>query len=281
MTNPSPRASELVAQERDQLANLDHGYPANHFAWKVVRDRARERGATSLVEIGVGAGNGVAHVLDAGMTFAGIDNDEACVTATQSALVSLGHDPAAVIHADIEVPSTLTGLTHAGEFDALMALGIMPHVDDAEAVVRTMESLVRPGGDMFLEFRNSLFSLVTFNRLTRQFIVDDLLENVSDATRERVGAFVDERVDLARPPLSAHGSEPHYANPLAMVEWCENLGFTDVSVHPFHYHAAMPVLEQEDPQAFRDESIALESDSSGWRGLFLCSVFLLRATRPT
>ncbi len=281
MTQTPRTPSELVAWERDHLSDLSLGYPANHFAWRVVLDHARAAGARSLVEVGVGRGNGVAHVLDAGMSFAGIDRDAESVERTQAILDELGADPSAVVLGDIEHEGVAQGVPGAGDFDTLMALGIMPHAEDPVVAVRAMESLVRPGGELFLEYRNSLFSLVTFNRLSRQFIVDELLGPVGAETRERTGRFVDEHVDLTRPPVRSGSVEARYDNPLAIGDWFAGLGFREVSVHPFHYHASMPVLESEDPQAFRDESLALESDTSGWRGLFLCSVFLVRAVRPT
>ncbi len=280
MTTTPASASDLVAWETEHLADLSLGYPANHFAWRIALDSARTAKARTLVEIGVGRGNGVAHVLGAGLTFSGIDHDPECVSATRSALVALGADPDAVLLADIEDPDSCLALPGAGSFDMLVALGIMPHVEDPAGAVRAMAALVRPGGEMFLEFRNSLFSLVTFNRLTRQFILDDLLGSVSDEMRARAGRFVDDRVDVSRPPLPSGTSEARYHNPLALPAWFAGIGFEGVSVHPFHYHAAMPVLEAEDPQAFRNESLALESDTSGWRGLFLCSAFLVRLVRP-
>lgn len=274
------RARRLVAEEAAGLSDLGHGYPANHFAWRIALESARRLDATSLVEVGVGSGNGVAHVLGAGLSFAGVDNDEASVAATRRALVNMGGDPADVILADAENAASLQRLPGAGTFDSLMALGIMPHAQDREGTIRNMAELVRPGGEMFVEFRNSLFSLVTFNRFTRDFIVDDLLADVSTATRDRVGAFVADRVDTDRPPLPSSGHEARYDNPFVVPEWLHGLGFDEVSIHPFHFHAAMPMLESEDPPAFRDESLALEDDTSGWRGLFLCSVFLARIVRP-
>ena len=274
------RAHRLVAEEAAGLTDLDHGYPANHFAWRIALDSAQRRGARSLVEVGVGSGNGVAHVVDAGLTFAGVDNDEASVEATRRALVDLGGDRADVIVADAEDSESLQRLPGAGTFDSLMALGIMPHARDREATMRNMAALVRPGGEMFVEFRNSLFSLVTFNRFTRDFMVNELLADVPPTTRDRVSAFVAGRVDTDRPPLPSSGHEARYDNPFVIPEWLGGLGFDEVSIRPFHFHAAMPMMEAEDPQAFRDESLALEDDTTGWRGLFLCSVFLARIVRP-
>lgn len=273
-------AQARVAEERKHLRDLTHGYPANHFAWRVVAERARAIGATSLVEVGVGSGNGVAHVLAQGMHFGGLDHDEASVEATQAELLGFDQSPERVICADlldIDLPSRLPG---AGTYDLLMALGIMPHADDQAAAIRAMASLVRPGGELFIEFRNSLFSLVTFNRLTHDAIVDDLLGDVPESMRSRVSDFVNSRVEMSRPPAGSGALTSHQANPLNVPSWLASLGFTEVSIHPFHFHAAMPALEGDDPQDFRDASLALEDDTSGWRGLFLCSVFLARVVTP-
>lgn len=274
-------ARAKVDAERAGLSDLSQGYPANHFAWRVVAERAKARGATSLVEVGVGRGNGVAHVLADGMQFTGLDRDEECVRLTQSELVSFDQDPDAVIHADVMDTDLADRMAGAGDHDLLMALGIMPHADDQAAAIRAMAALVRPGGEMFIEFRNSLFSLVTFNRLTHDFITDDLLGDVPEPMRARVSSFIDPRVEMSKPPAGSGALTSHQANPLALPAWFASLGFPEVTIHPFHFHAAMPLLESKDPQMFRDASLALEDDTSGWRGLFLCSVFLARVVTPT
>lgn len=202
------------------------------------------------------------------------------VDVTRAILSDLGGNPDDVIVADAEDPASMAKLPGAGEFDTLVGLGIMPHASDQVATMANLAALVRPGGELFLEFRNSLFSLVTFNRFTESFIVNDLLADTSEVTRSRVADFVTPRVDMARPPIPSSGVDALYDNPLALVPRFSALGYEEVSVHPFHYHAGMPSLESADPRAFRDESLALEDDDSGWRGLFLCSAFLLRLVRP-
>lgn len=280
MTIDRARAQALVDHETEHLADLSIGYPANHFAWRVILESAKKRGASSLVEIGVGGGNGVPHVLAASLDFAGVDNNPAMVDTTRTILTDLGGDANTVILADAEDPASLSALPGAGGFDTLVGLGIMPHAHDQEGTMANLAALVRPGGELFLEFRNSMFSLVTFNRFTTDFIADDLLPETSSETRARVREFVAERVDMNRPPRPSSGVDAFYDNPLALVPRYQALGYQEVSVHPFHYHAGMPALESADPKAFRDESLALEDDDSGWRGLFLCSAFLLRLVRP-
>lgn len=280
MATPRERAAAAVKAETEQLADLSIGYPANHFAWRFVLSAARARGASQVIEVGVGHGNGLAHVLAAGLGFAGIDHDPACVQATRSVAQGVGIDPDRIVLADIEDEASLRALPGHGAFDTLVALGVLPSVQDEARALRNMAALVRPGGELFVECRNSLFALVTFNRFTQSLIVDDLLSDASAQTKEHVSAFLAPRLDLHRPPLPTSGAEARYHNPLAMPAWFESQGFVDVSVHPFHYHAGMPPMEAVDPAAFRAESLAMEAAASGWKGLFLCSAFLVRAIRP-
>jgi hypothetical protein len=41
----------------------------------------------------------------------------------------------------------------------------------------------------------------------------------------------------------------------------------------------MPYLADRMPELFREEAIRLEHESSGWRGLFLCSAFVVEAVK--
>ena len=65
-----------------------------------------------------------------------------------------------------------------GAFDAVIAAGVLPHVANDRLALKNMAMLIREGGHLFVEFRNKLFSLFTFNRYTKEFILDDLLAGV-------------------------------------------------------------------------------------------------------
>jgi len=42
----------------------------------------------------------------------------------------------------------------------------------------------------------------------------------------------------------------------------------------------MPALEKDDPALFHEEARRMEHEDSGWKGMFLCSVFLIHARVP-
>ena len=254
-------------------------YPANTYALEYLVEACAAAGLTRLVEVGVGHGTAIDVLTRAGLDITGFDRDPAMVETSRQAMAAAGLDPGRASLGDIEDPATYRAVADAAPFDALLALGILPTATDEAATLRAMASLVRPGGHVFVEYRNVLFSLVTFNRHTRDFILDDLLEGVSSTMRQSVSDYLAPRLDLDRPPLPS-GVAPKYHNPLTVPAEFEKLGFVDATPFCFHYHPGMPALERDDPVLFHAQAARMEHEPSGWKGLFLCSAFLVHARVP-
>lgn len=252
------------------------GYPANHFAFIKAREKFAAHGVRNLVEVGVGHGFAIPVFSAEGIEMAGFDIKAELVTESQERARDFGQNPDHFIVADIEDSSTYANLEGVGKFDALVAMGVLPHVHNEDLALQNMLHLVRPGGEVLIEFRNSLFSLFTFNRYTREFILDDLLEGASESSKSIMDAALSQRIDVNTPGPSTSA----FHNPFEVEKTFKRLGFIDPEIIPFHYHAFMPSQESVDPQEFRSASIALESEDSGWRGLFLCSAFVVHATTP-
>ncbi|MGA1146302.1 MAG: class I SAM-dependent methyltransferase, partial [Candidatus Nanopelagicales bacterium] len=253
---------------------LEGGYPANHFAFRQVLTALHEQGAQRMVEVGVGQGRAIGIYQAAGIDVYGIDNNPEMVEMSAAVFSDAGLPADRASWGDIEDAVSLSGIRRQGPFDALLAMGVLPHVDHEKVALENMRNLVKPGGSVFVECRNKLFSLVTFNRFTYEFIMDDLLAGVHGAAKDKAGEFLKSRVDVDIPPKPT-GHEAKYHNPLDVHQVFEAAGFVDARIRPFHYHAAMPRFEKELGAAFRAESIALENEPSNWRGLFLCSAFVV------
>lgn len=259
--------------------NREGGYPGNHFAFRHVLNVLHERQASHLLEVGVGNGLAVPIFSGAGMKFHGLDNKPEMVAKSRSVMKKSGLPEDQIVWADIEDSVSLSAVRKSGEFDGLVAMGVLPHVTHERAALRNMFHLIKPGGTVFVECRNILFSLITFNRFTYEFIMNDLLEGVDPIIREASAEFLKTRLDTDTPPSpSGHPAKQH--NPLEVESIFTEAGFGNVSVIPFHYHAAIPRLEKSLGEGFRVQSINLENEQSGWRGLFLCSAFLVEAQRP-
>jgi 2-polyprenyl-3-methyl-5-hydroxy-6-metoxy-1,4-benzoquinol methylase len=252
------------------------GYPANHFAFLKGNERFHTNGVQSLIEVGVGHGNAIPVFTAEGFTVAGFDHKPELVAESKVMSADFGQDPEYIILADIEDATSYSTLYNAGNFDALVAMGVMPHVGNEELSLRNMAALLKPGGEVLIEYRNSLFSLFTFNRFTHEFILEDLLSNVSSDSRAIVDSTLRGKFDVTKPaPASSK-----FHNPFEVEKQFAELGFTDIEILPFHYHAMLPSVESQNPEVFRRDSIALESEDSGWKGLFLCSAYVVHAKTP-
>ena len=275
---PSP---SLTAEQYQKLwdPDLDGGYPANHFAFRQLLNVLHERGAKRMMEVGVGQGRAIPIYTDAGIAMFGLDNNPDMVEMSKGVMAALGLPSDRITWGDIEDSVSLSGVRTQANFDAVLAMGVLPHVTHEKAALENMRHLLKPGGTVFVECRNKLFSLVTFNRFTFEFIMDDLLGDVHGEVRTATEEFLRTRVDVDMPPKPA-GHAAKYHNPLEVDQVFAAAGFTDIVIRPFHYHASVPRLEKPLGAAFRAESIALENEPSDWRGLFLCSAFVVEARRP-
>ncbi len=264
-------------------------YPSNLFRLQLVRRLLKEAGSTSVYEHGVGDATPLVTVASDGLRVAGNDVSPEMVKHARANLTAHGLDPELVCLLDVQDPDGIRlERERAGEFDSVMALGVIPHVSDDEAFVASMDAFVRPGGQLLLQFRNSMFSMFTFNRLTKEFILDDLLGGVDASIRDVVAADLDARLAVDMPPRRTRPTGDGYDeilsrfhNPFELADVVRAHGYEDIRFHWYNYHPAYPMLaSQIDPMEYRRAQVALEGDTS-WRGIFLCSAGLIEATKAS
>jgi 2-polyprenyl-3-methyl-5-hydroxy-6-metoxy-1,4-benzoquinol methylase len=277
--------------ERDHLYDLSRPYPANYFRLQLLLNSFATKGIKRVIEVGVGEGTPLATLGKAGLDVWGFDLSSAMVDASRTRMRQNGMDADHIFWADIQDPTTYAHVFKGGLFDGLMAMGVMPHVPNDDVVLDNMAALVRPGGTVFIEFRNSLFSLFTFNRYTADFVLNDLLAGVSAKVKDAVAKDLESRLRMDMPPMrnTIEGSDApgydailsRFHNPFEVLELFKRHGFEQAKLLWYHYHPAMPYLEGSLEALFREEAIRLEHEASGWRGLFLCSAFVVEAVKGT
>lgn len=276
--------------ERQSLSDTTKDYPANYFRLQLLLNLFTDKGVKRAIEVGVGEGTPLTTLGKAGVDVYGFDISEQMVQKSKATMQQAGMNPANISWGDIQDPLTYAALLGGGQFDALLAMGVMPHVRNDHQVLKNMGSLVRPGGTVFIEFRNKLFSLFTFNRYTYEFIMDDLLAGVAPELKKIVGDDLKSRLAMDKPtPSEQHAADesaPGYDailskfhNPLEIRSMFEANGFTNINLLWYHYHPGMPFLESKNAHLYRQESLKLEHDVLGWRGLFLCSAFVVEAQK--
>jgi len=273
--------------QRENLANLDY-YPANYFRLQILVRRLAALGAKRVYEVGVGEGTPLVSMAKLGMEVAGCDISEAMVATARKSFEAAGLAQELIQWGDVEDATTLAGQLRNGKFDAVVAAGVLPHVRDDRLMLETVKMCLKPGGTAFIEFRNKLFSLFTFNRLTKEFILDDLLAGVPRAVKAAVEAELDQRCAIDKPAIrtARPGTELGYDeilakfhNPFELQDFFRACGFSDVQVHWYHYHPAPPMMEAAIGPDFRRAAMRLEHEGS-WRGMFLCSAGVIEARLP-
>lgn len=262
-------------------------YPANYFRLKLVRRILADAGVQSVYEHGVGDATPLVTIAGDGLRVAGNDVSPEMVKFARANMVKHNLDPELINLLDVQDSGALAReRERAGDFDAVMALGVIPHVKDDHAFVASMDMFLNPGGRLLLQFRNSLFSMFTFNRLTQEFIMDELIPDVPEAVRQVVKADLDQRLAVDKPPLRTRPTGDGYDeilsrfhNPFELSELVKSFGYSDLSFHWYNYHPAYPMIAGKiDPTIYRQAQMDLEGYKS-WRGMFLCSAGLIEAVK--
>ena len=279
--------STFIDPVPQDVADPTTDYPANAFAFRYMLPALLKEPGRRLLEVGVGQGAALSVFTDSGFEVSGFDIDHACVLQTQNQALALGLDAERFTHGDLREPASYRSICTQGRFDGIVAMGVLPHIADKGSSLQNLLDLTEPGGQVFIEFRNLLFAMSTFNRFTHSLFMDQLLHEVSGPVRDAVNHELASRLRMDVPGSIARSADAGddiletFDNPLTVPALFADAGFDDIRVHYFHYHAGMPYLQSEDPVAFRRADVALEDDSSGWRGMFLASAFVIHARRPT
>ena len=261
-------------------------YPANFFRLKKIKQRVADLGLTSVYELGIGDGSPLAALGEMGVRVAGSDLSEGMLAVARAQFEAKGLDPSGLTWGDIQDRASLEDAIATGPYDGVMALGVLPHVRDEGQVIDNMGAFLTSGGTMFLQFRNSMLSLYSFNRLTMEFILDELLTEVPAEVHDIVRSGLEARLAMDKPPKREWEVDgPAYDeilakfhNPFELAELVRSRGFEDIRYHWYNYHVTPPMLAGEAGQLFRTAGIALE-DADTWRGMFLCSAGVIEARK--
>jgi 2-polyprenyl-3-methyl-5-hydroxy-6-metoxy-1,4-benzoquinol methylase len=280
-------SSSTYTQQYDESAILTSAeYPANYFRLKKLKQRVQELGITSIYELGIGDGSPLAAMAELGLRVGGSDLTEAMLDVARAQFTARGLDPSVLTWGDIQDAATLKEAATTGPFDAVMSLGVLPHVRSEADAIDNMSMFIPSGGTMFLQFRNSMLSLYSFNRLTMEFIQDELLAGVPTQIKAAVTSELEPRLAMDKPPKrtgtdDAPGYDEILAkfhNPFELSDLVRSRGFRDLRFHWYNYHVSPPMLADSLGQDFRTAGIELEGSDS-WRGMFMCSSGVIEATK--
>lgn len=282
-------ASSYHEQYDPDLIWKNSEYPANFFRLEKVIKILGKRGATSVYELGAGEASPIIRIRERlGADIRASDLSPEMVRLGKENLARHGMDPDWLSLLDVEnVAAVHDEAGRVGPSDAVIALGVIPHVRDDDAFVAAMAQFVRPGGTLILQFRNAMFSMFTFNRLTKEFILDEILAPVPEKFRHAMETDLNTRLAVDKPPKREWDKDApaydeilaRFHNPFELAEVVKRHGFDGIEYGWYNFHPSYPMIAGTfDPREYREAQIALEADDS-WRGMFLCSAGMIIARK--
>lgn len=273
------KAEDYIKQYQDDYTK----YPANLIRIKFIIERLKKNNVKTILEVGCGSCGSMIKLLKEGFDVKGFDFSNEMVQEGMKELKEEGYDPDLISFADLEDETSLPNQ----KFDAILALGVFPHVLDEKKALSNMGKLLNPSGLVFIEFRNDLFAAYTLNKYSLDFFLNRVinLEPLNLEIREEVVNYYSEKLQVDKPTLKKDGKIAYkdilarFRNPLTISDDIfKPCGFSIVHIHFYHYHALPPIFENRYPRLFREMSLKLEK-TDDWKGYLMASAYVIEAKK--
>lgn len=229
----------------------------------------------TVLDLGCGAGTPIQFLTNKGYRVDGVDFSENMVNSAKAL-----NPESTIVQGDITNLDTFKNEIK-DDYDAIISFGTLMYIDDTKKAIENMKKLIKKDGKLVINFRNKLFSLTTFNKFTYEFIVEDILSNVSDDIKSKVSSDIKNYLNMNEPSVEVNigGPSAKFHVPFEIEELMEEIGFKDINIHFYHHHAGPPMFFKDgQKEQYEDESNKLELGKRSWRSMFLSSAFIIEAT---
>jgi len=272
--------------QSDYVKNVNEPYPANFIRLKLIIKRLKVNKAKSVLDIGCGSCTPMIKLLKLGFKVQGVDFSKNMLRFGKIELQKAGFNPNLIYHANIEKNSSMKN----GKFDTILALGVFPHLKKEKVALKNMKQRLTKNGKLFMEFRNDIFSTFSLNKFSLDFFINRLMcfETFPTKIKKELIKYYSERLSIKDKikvetvvdgKISYEEILAKFHNPLTIEEELFMPNHMKVDkIHYYHYHSMPPVFEKKYPDVFRQTSLKREK-SDDWKGLFLCSAFVVEASK--
>ena len=259
-------------------------YPANLIRIKFIIERLGKSKVKTILDVGCGTAGPMIKLLKKGFEVTGFDFSEDMVTQGKKELVKAGYDSELIKLVYLEDTTELPGK----KFDAVIALGVFPHLLNERKALVNIRKMLNPGGLVFIEFRNDLFAAFSFNKYSLEFFLNRLIDVNSLPKHLGSGLIdfysnklkVDYPTNVTDGRISYTDILANFQNPLTIgKELFNSCGFSVTDIHFYHFHALPPIFEKKYPKIFRELSLKLEK-TNDWKGYLMASAFVVEAKKP-
>ncbi len=257
-------------------------YPANAIRLNIIVNRLIENKTNTLLDIGCGTCGPLIRFLKEGINCKGIDFSNDMIKVGKENLSKEGLDPDLITLADLENDPLPTET-----FDAAIALGVFPHVENEKDSLLRMKKKLNKNGKVFIELDNEIFSAFTLNKYSLDFFLNKLidLDTLPENLKTEVIQFFELKFSANNMPVDEKGKISFlnilrkFHNPLTIEkDLFEPCGFKVDKIHFYHFHALPPIFEDKFPELFKKLSLNMEN-SDDWRGYLMASAYVVEATK--
>jgi 2-polyprenyl-3-methyl-5-hydroxy-6-metoxy-1,4-benzoquinol methylase len=246
-------------------------------------------GIKDVLDVGCGTGSPMLALLEGGIDARGFDLSPGMITEAKAKLKKAGRSEDLARVADILDMNSL-GELGKRQYQAVVANGVLPYIEDVDTAHKNLTSLVKPGGYYISAYSNELFDMTTFNRFTMRFHERNFIDplempaEAKDALKQKLRSMV------TNPDLPASipegGRDEIFVrghNPLTIPDELKRYGLSVEDMVFYKFHAFAPLLKGS-TDAERAKFIELSRSyevnrARDWRGYFLASTFIIVAKK--
>ena len=129
--------------EKDKIFDTSRIYPSNYFRTQLLINSFIKKNVKRIIEVGVGEGTPLLQLHKAGFDTVGFDISKKMVEKAKSN--GRAHDgwENRIFYGDIRDPNTYVSALCDGRFDGLIAMGVMPHVENDDMVIENISSIIK------------------------------------------------------------------------------------------------------------------------------------------
>ena len=271
--------------DEDTFQQSDDNYGGDLYRLKLIEKLLPELGCDTVLDAGCGTAEPLLALLRQGLTVRGFDFSPGMIKQGKNKLLENNLDPDLIEVADVTDEAIVD---HFGRnsFDAVVANGILPYVEDVEKAHTNLSALVKPGGYYISAYSNELLDLSTLNRFTvafhkRNFI--DPLPIDQESSAALLGG-IEKLITNPDVPKNIYKSARNEIylradNPLTIGNELKKFGLHQIDILFYKYHAFPPLLSElsdEFKKIFVQNSRSYEIErAKDWRGYFLASTFIV------
>ena len=137
--------------DKETLLDTKKYYPANYFRMQLMINSFLKNNTKRILEVGSGEGTPLLQLHKAGFDVSGFDISQNMVNKSRDNFKKSvpDFDTNNLFWGDIRDVNTYVHTMKNGKFDGLMAMGVMPHVENDDLVMKNVNAALNPGGQVF------------------------------------------------------------------------------------------------------------------------------------